>query len=61
MDSLNSLYAQVKEVVEANTKFECNRLLDTGEWIFLNAYKTTRLIANDEYTQENFYCLGKII
>lgn len=61
MDNLNSLYAQVKEVVEVNTKFECNRLLDTGEWIFLNAYKTARQIDEHEYTYENFYCLGKII
>lgn len=61
MDNLDLIYPQVKEVKETDNWLECNRLLDTGEWIFLNVYKTNALIASNEYSNEIHYCLGKII
>lgn len=60
MNNLNSLYCQIKEVKEVNTEYECNKLLETGEWILLNTYRTSRLIASEEYSQEFYYCLGRI-
>lgn len=52
----------ISEVVEVTTKEECNRLLNTGYYIFLNCYVKTIEAKTRDYppTQQIYYCLGKI-
>lgn len=51
---------QIKEVREVDSEYECNELLDTGDWIFLNSYFLTHEICDKTFNQEIRYCLGKI-
>ncbi len=51
----------VCEIIEVDTKDECNRLLNSGYYIFLNSY--VELIGVNSYEQpiqQIHYCLGKI-
>lgn len=51
----------VCEVIEVDTKDECNKLLNSGYYIFLNSYVELININNYEQPiQQIHYCLGKL-
>ena len=52
----------VSEVIEVDSEYKCNELLNTGYYIFLNCYTVT--YESKQFpgvpTQQIYYCLGKI-
>ncbi len=48
----------VSEVIEVDSEYECNRLLNTGYYIFLNCYAVT--YESKQFpgvpTQQIYYC-----
>lgn len=51
----------VSEIIEVDTKEECNRLLNTGYYIFVNSWvELIEINRYDQPIQQIHYCLGKI-